>query len=375
MKYIIKSKIINILMAIMFSVSFGSLVAQEEGQSMEGAVENEQPAEAEEQLIEAEEQLIEEAPAEENAATEGEQPIEEAPAEESATVETQSTEETTQASGDVYSDGKRTYATSATKFSLDSQDQLSALKRVEFKVDEGAFQRYEEPISIEKEGVHRILFRGIDNVENIEAESIYVVVIDNTAPEVSVITEPVIVLEKSRRAFGPANLAVELRSVDNYSGIKKVEYSLDSGAYQDYTGPITLTEAGYHQIKYKAIDNLGNETTERSVNLEIDNTAPKVMIIPEKKVVKSGEQNFTARDNSFEIDVIDEDSGVERIMVKVDGDADFRPYTNPIRFSVEGNHTIEAKAVDKVGNQSEIQRLEIIVDDNPPKTTITPVSK
>ncbi|MDH5716063.1 MAG: hypothetical protein OEZ22_00320 [Spirochaetia bacterium] len=386
-------KQIIILMVLLFSIFSVNIYAQEQQEEItepEVVTEEEIPAEPAEEPVMEEQITSEEAqPAVEveETAIESEIPTETtevAPSETNEEVPVEQVSETTMespegetatASGMIYSDGKTTYATSGTKFSLDSHDQLSALKLVEYKVGDNSFQRYEAPIFIEQEGKHRILFRGIDNVGNQEPESVYLVVIDNTAPEISVVTDPVLVVDSSGRAFGPSNVNIDLKVIDNYSGVKKMEYSLDGGAYQEYAGPINLSEVGYHQLKYRAIDNLGNQSTEKSISLEIDANAPKVSIQSERRLIQLGEQQFTSRDNIFKINVMDEESGIQQILVKVDGEADFRPYTNPIRFELEGNHTIEAKAIDRVGNQTETRRLDFIVDDNPPKTSIKPVSE
>ena len=80
------------------------------------------------------------------------------------------------------------------------------------------------------------------------------------------------------------------------------------------------------------------------------------------------------RSNYFTIKASDADSGIDKILYKVDGQGDYQTYTTPINFSKEGEHSIEAKAVDNAGNESEIQKIEFLVDDNPPKTTIKPIN-
>ena len=58
------------------------------------------------------------------------------------------------------------------------------------------------------------------------------------------------------------------------------------------------------------------------------------------------------------------------IMVRIDGSEEWQTYTDTIYFDTEKEHSIEAKAIDAVGNESEIVSSRFIVDDNPPTTKL-----
>lgn len=304
---------------------------------------------------------------------------------------TSTTTETTtsgQAGARIYSDGKMTYATSETKFELKSLDQLSSLSYIEYKIDDSVFQTYHHPFSIPDEGLHRIVYRGVDKVGNREPDNVYVVTIDNTGPTVTLSTDKAL-HEDGDKHYNVVNSKVYLKASDRLSGVQKIEYSMNGGEYQTYAGPITLEGTGMHQIRYRAIDNLGNvstttrrggkdgETTTTTIEtftILVDNTAPDVRLHSSERLIHYGGKIYARRSNTFSVHANDDASGVDRIMIKIDDEADFQPYTLPFNFNSEGNHVIEAKAIDNVGNESETIRLELIVDDNPPRTTIEAVT-
>ena len=55
------------------------------------------------------------------------------------------------------------------------------------------------------------------------------------------------------------------------SGIDEISYRVDSGTWNEYTGPFTLSgyATGNHTIEYFATDNLGNTESIKSVDIYI----------------------------------------------------------------------------------------------------------
>jgi len=272
----------------------------------------------------------------------------------------------------VYSDGKATYATSATKFELNSSDQLSQLSFTEYKVDDQEFIKYSTAISIKSEGPHRILYRSRDKAGNQETESVFAVIIDNSAPKVDVASSATYHI-KNGVQFAPGQTTIEIKATDSYSGVKKILFSLGSEELKEYKQPVVFDKDGTYTIRYKAIDNLGNESVIKEFKLSIDNKPPTIEIKPSMKLAVVDGKNYSLKQNTFALIAKDDTSGIAKMLVKVDGEKQFRAYSTPIIFSVEGPHTIEAKTIDYVGNESKIVKLEIVSDNNPPKTVIKPV--
>lgn len=294
--------------------------------------------------------------------------------------------------GNIYNDGKTTYATSQAKFELTATDNISNLDFIEYKIDDAyQFSVYGQPFSIDREGPHKIIYRAVDRVGNREEDNVFHVVIDNTGPALNfALNKPPIVID-GKRYLAPGT-KLEIRATDNYSGVKSVEYSIYGADWQPYKDGIVLDKPGALQLKYRALDNLGNKSENLSgfstttpgqgaspedlavINtLYVDNTPPVVMITPAKRWITVDGKKYAMRDNTYQVYAHDAESGVANIFVKLDDAAEWQIFSGRLAFQTEGPHSIEAKAVDKVGNESQPVRVEFIVDDNPPKSTIRPV--
>ena len=294
--------------------------------------------------------------------------------------------------GNIYNDGKNTYATSQAKFELTATDNISNLDYIEFSIgDISRYSVYGHPFSIDKEGPHKIVYRSVDRVGNKEEDNIFNVIIDNTGPTMNFALNKAPIVIDGKRYLAPGT-KLEIRATDNYSGVKSVEYSANGSDWQPYKDGIVLDKAGAAQLKYRAIDNLGNKSENLSgfstatpgqgatpedlavINsLYVENTPPVVMITPSQRWINVDGKKYSRRDNSYLVEAQDAESGVANIFVKVDGAAEWQIYSGKLVFQTEGPHSIEAKAADKVGNESQPVKVEFIVDDNPPKTTIRPV--
>lgn len=294
--------------------------------------------------------------------------------------------------GNIYNDGKNTYATSQAKFELTATDNISNLDYIEYKIDEAyQFSVYGHPFSIEKEGPHKITYRSVDRVGNREEDNIFNVIIDNLGPNINFALNKAPIVIDGKRYLAPGT-KLEIRAVDNYSGVKSVEYSVYGGEWQPYKDGIVLDKPGAAQLKYRAIDNLGNKSeningfSTASANqgatpedlavinsLYVENTPPVVLINPTKRWINVDGKKYAMRDNTYNVEAHDSESGVANIFVKVDNANEWQIYSGSLVFQNEGPHSIEAKAIDKSGNESQPVKVDFIVDDNPPKSTIRPV--
>ena len=57
--------------------------------------------------------------------------------------------------------------------------------------------------------------------------------------------------------------------------------------------------------------------------------------------------------------------------VRIDGRGDFMPYTAPVQFNNNGEHSVEAKAVDKAGNVEPYKTAAFQIIASPSSSTIT----
>ena len=258
-------------------------------------------------------------------------------------------------------------------FVLSSTDNLSKTDYVEYKLDDSGYIRYSAPISISKEGPHSIRYRAVDRAGNREFEQSFNVIIDNTPPEVE-LTPARAFVERDGRLFTSPGNTFTIRAVDQHSGIKEIKYGVNSGAREKYEDGrvVQLSDPGSQLIQYEAHDNLGNSTVSGGVLVNVDSTRPRVAIQPTQPLRQVNGDRYARRATGFNISAEDEGAGITQVMVRIDGSQEWQAYNNTLYFSTETEHSIEAKAVDAVGNESEVVVSRFKVDDNPPITKLRP---
>jgi hypothetical protein len=302
--------------------------------------------------------------------------------------EVKSTDSTLEAK--TFFDGSNTYVNSKILFKLFSRDNFLADK-IEYKVDAGATVTYEKPFPLTEEGKHVIAFYGIDKMGNKEDEKVYKVIVDNTPPEINV-TANMPVQKIGDKLYATKGFTFTIDSKDALSGVDHVEYSINGKDYIRYISPFNIPADGELTLKVKGIDNVANQTesytmkviddTGKEVVLKdaapkffIDNVAPTVQIKPDKEVVVKDGKNIAATGYKYAVTATDNESGLAGILYRVDGKGEFAPYQKEIMFTTNGDHLIEAKAFDKVGNASSITTMSVFVDANPPETKIETISQ
>ena len=263
------------------------------------------------------------------------------------------------------------YANSHVRFTLTAVDNVSRTDYIEYKDNDGDIIRYASPFTLAKEGPHNIVYHAVDRAGNREFDHTFNVIIDDSAPEVDLIPARAFV-DRNGRHYTSLGNTFTIRAFDRYSGIKSVSYSVNSGAKTEYVdgNTIQLSQAGPQLIQYDAVDNLNNSTKGSSVLVEVDDTRPTVTIRPTQPLRLVDGASYARRATGFNVIGEDSMSGIAQIMVRIDGSQQWQAYNGTLYFTTETEHSIEAKAVDGVGNESSIVSTKFKVDDNPPITNI-----
>jgi ABC-type transport system substrate-binding protein len=112
-----------------------------------------------------------------------------------------------------------------------------------------AWAPYTEAIRLtEPDGPFNLEFRSTDRLGNLEGTRMRSVVLDNTAPEMT--------LRITGENF-TVDSTFNITATDDGSGVRLVEYRIDEGTWMNYTEEFKLPE-GAHTLSYRATDNLGN---------------------------------------------------------------------------------------------------------------------
>ncbi|MGQ9843784.1 MAG: OmpL47-type beta-barrel domain-containing protein [Spirochaetota bacterium] len=284
-----------------------------------------------------------------------------------------------------FNNGVSTFVNSKVKFELTSKDNV-ATDKILYKLNADNELEYKEPFAIYEEGKHLISYYAIDKVGNKEDPKSFKVIVDNTPPVVNVsVSAPVI--KSGDKLYASKNFTFVVEAKDTLSGVQSVEYSIDKSNYQPYLTPFTIPADGDISLSIKAMDNVTNFTdkytliakdengnpinlADGNVSIFVDNKAPVVEIRPDKELLDKNGRKVATADYTYTISASDAESGLSSILVRLDGKGEFKTYAGTIKLDTNGDHLIEAKAVDKVGNVSPVAVLSVFVDIIAPDTTI-----
>lgn len=268
-------------------------------------------------------------------------------------------------------DNDQIFINSKTSFELRANDDSSMVDFIEYRINSGDLVKYTNPITLSSEGVSQITYRSVDKAGNVEPFKLLTVVVDNTAPTVVLVPqEPFYIAQGSN--FAAKNNTFSFKASDELAGVEKIEYAINDSNFQTFAkdNPIQMEKEGSNLIRFTATDNAGNLSRESSIAVIIDDKAPTVEIFPMTPLVDIEGKVYSRKGNSFSVRAADAESGVRRVLVKMSGDSEFRTYVEPIVVNAGGEYTIEAKAVDNVGNESEVVSISFLVDVNPPQSEI-----
>ena len=243
----------------------------------------------------------------------------------------------------------------------------SGVDRVEYALGDGAWQPYTAPVVVDQVGDHTVRYRALDKAGNVSAEKTVTFTVvapqsdDTTPPETSATVSG----EKDADGAYIGMATVTVSASDTGSGVNGVEYALGDGAWQPYTAPVMVHEAGDHTVRYRATDKAGNVAPAKDVRFTVvpapedDTTAPVTGVTVEGTRNSSGAYVGNAK---VTVTAADEHhgSGVDRIEYSIDG-GPYLAYTAPVVVDRAGTHTLAYRATDKAGNTSAARTVTFTV--------------
>ena len=145
----------------------------------------------------------------------------------------------------------------------------------------------------------------------------------------------------------------------------KTVYSLDGGAWTDYSGNVTLSGQGIHSFRYLAIDNAGNNETAHNQTIRIDTLAPVTGIV----ISGTGDPDHRMFNSSVVITLspTDPTSGVAVTQYAID-DGTWTNYTGNLSVTAEGLYNIQVRSTDRAGNVETTEMVNFTVDKTAPSS-------
>ncbi|WP_231156385.1 OmpL47-type beta-barrel domain-containing protein [Streptomyces sp. CNZ748] len=244
---------------------------------------------------------------------------------------------------------------------LAATDEGSGVDRIEYALgDDDAWQPYTAPVVVDQVGTHTVRYRALDKAGNVsEEKSVEFTVVapptdDTTAPE----TSATVAGEKNADGHYIDMATVTVTASDTGSGVNTIEYAIGAdGAWQEYTGPVMVHEAGTHTVRYRATDKAGNAAAEKGVEFTVVSAPPRDTTPPATGVTVQGTKNsdgaYVGRATvTVSADDGHDGSGVARVEYSLDG-GPYLAYTAPVVVDRAGRHTVAYRATDEAGNTSE----------------------
>ncbi|MEU6421644.1 chitobiase/beta-hexosaminidase C-terminal domain-containing protein, partial [Streptomyces spiralis] len=268
-------------------------------------------------------------------------------------------------------DASGNYVDSAT-VTVSASDSGSGVDKVEYALDGGAYATYTGPVKVSAVGQHTLAYRASDKAGNTSAvKSVSFAVVaappqDTTAPETSA------TVSGTKDASGNyvSSATVTVTASDAESGVAKIEYALDGGAYKDYGAPVQVSAVGQHTLAYRATDKAGNTSVEQSVSFSVVAAPPQDTTPPEVSASVSGTKDAAGNyvgSATVTVTATDSGSGVAATEYSLDG-GPYLQYSGPVAVNRAGSHTFLYRASDKAGNTSAAKSLTLTVVDSKPPT-------
>ncbi|WDZ82619.1 chitobiase/beta-hexosaminidase C-terminal domain-containing protein [Micromonospora cathayae] len=266
----------------------------------------------------------------------------------------------------------------AATVTLSAEDSGSGVDRVEYAVDGGAWGTYSAPVTVNSPGQHTVSYRATDKAGNTSAaQSVSFTVVEPPAPDTTPPTATAAVTgqrDDDGAYLGAAT--VTLSATDTESGVEKVEYSLDGGAYAVYSAPVTVNQPGQHTVSYRATDKAGNTSSAQSVSFTVVEPPVQDTTPPTATAAVTGQRDDGGAylgSATVTLSATDTGSGVENVEYSLDGQP-YATYSAPVVVNQPGQHTVSYRATDKAGNTSAAQSVSFTVVEPPAPDTTPPTA-
>ena len=120
----------------------------------------------------------------------------------------------------------------------------SGIDALEYALGDAAWTPYSAPVAITADTASELRYRATDKAGNVSVVGTLPIKVDTVAPTAAANVTP--------------SGTITLSGADARSGLDRLEYALDDGAWTTYTAPVEVTAAGAHTVRYRATDVAGN---------------------------------------------------------------------------------------------------------------------
>lgn len=219
---------------------------------------------------------------------------------------------------------------------------------VEYRIGDGAWADYAQPLVIDADGVTKVELRATDAAGNVSEPVAVTIRKDSTAP----VTVP----ETNTSEWSTESVEVGLSASDATAGVAGTEWSLDGSDWSAYEAPVLVQGDGVHELRYRSTDAAGNVEDVKAVTVSIDGSAPILVV----GGIAGGELYGDSQDLFITWEATDATSGVARTVARLDGNRVRSGEVLELYQLPLGMHKLRVVARDEAGNRT-VQRLTFFV--------------
>lgn len=267
----------------------------------------------------------------------------------------------------VYTEGGTNFAPSTTRFELTTETEKE-IAEIIYRINDGDSMGYEDPLQFTEEGRYEITYSAVDSSGVRSEENTYTVVIDDTAPAITATAQGTAMVGDNI-TYLRSDTELRLQASDSASGVAHIFVSLDNENFQELAEPVAFPEEGRHRGYAYSVDNVGNRSPTVTLAVVVDDSVPTARIIPRQPMATVRGRRFATTGSSFAVHAEDTGSGLSRVEVSVD-DGAFVEFTEPVKFDEPGEYTLQARAIDRAGNESTVAQLSFVVDEALPQPSV-----
>jgi hypothetical protein len=264
--------------------------------------------------------------------------------------------------------GSNGWYTSSPTFSLSATDVSSGVATTYYRVDGGSATSYAGPVAV-PEGQHTVSYWSSDAAGNTETtHTTSTVKVDTVRPSTTISTTPV-APDGSNGWFRQTSVQFSLSGSDATSGISSRRYTVDGGAAQTYSTPVTVTGQGVHTVAHWSLDNAGNVEAANTTTVKLDNVAPTTTLTTSPPAPDGANSWFRQTSVSLTLAATDATSGIGSTSYTVDGGAT-QGYVGAFAVATPGDHTITYWSTDNAGNVESVRTAHVKLDAAAPSTAL-----
>ncbi|MGA1866758.1 MAG: OmpL47-type beta-barrel domain-containing protein, partial [Thermoplasmatota archaeon] len=235
---------------------------------------------------------------------------------------------------------------------FESYEIFSGLAGIFYRVVDGNWEEYNDPISVVHDGRYFIEYYSEDVAGHRETVKKELVKVDKTPPATNV----EMTSDATNNGFHLSGVTFTFVAVDTTSGVSSTYWKMDGGETHRYSDPFIFEKAGTHIIHYWTRDMAGNIETVNSATFSIDLSAPSVDLVEDLDGITLNTTDLLLHPVGN-----DPDGGELSLCYSID-DGDWEPIEvgspatgyGPLQVSImsEGVHVLALKGTDPAGRET-----------------------